>query len=115
MAAQCHSSILLHVICTAQPGGLFRSLYLIKKVMRVTPAAAFERHMCPNAKCGFVWTELLHRKDYDKHRHDLCPKCKHGRRFKNKRGPLEPSKRCDCSIRLRLLLSLVWQLVSCRC
>ena len=74
-----------------------RSLYLIKQAMNVQPASKYELHMCPNPKCAFVWDQLL-RADYHKHRNERCPKCFHGRRFKNKRGAPEPSKRYESSL-----------------
>ena len=72
-----------------------RSYHEFKAALGVMPAAEFEHHMCPEPHCSRVFPDLP-RADWAKpeHRHAVCPHCKVGRRFKDRAGHPEASKRC---------------------
>jgi hypothetical protein len=83
----------LQLILTAHD--LYRSYHELKSALGVMPAAHYEHHMCPEPHCCKVFPDLP-RSEWDKpeHRDFVCPHCHVGRRFKQKTGHSEASKRC---------------------
>jgi hypothetical protein len=77
---------------TAQ--AMCRSYYEMKAALGVQPASRFEKHLCPNAHCSHLFSHLA-RSEWSKpeHRDSVCTHCKHGRRFLDRPGPPQPSKR----------------------
>jgi hypothetical protein len=71
-----------------------RSYYDMKAALGVQPASKFEMHICPNPHCSCVFPKLA-RAEWRKveHCNSVCTHCKHGRRFLDRSGPPQPSKR----------------------
>lgn len=66
---------------------------MLKQMLRVAQASTFHMHMCPTQKCSAIF-EHLDKGDWEAQRDSVCKHCCHGRRFKSRRGPAEPSRRC---------------------